>query len=98
MGTMVIESCHSTWVFDPERRRFRRILKGLEFQHGTVSTQWRPYYLLEADPHSEYFTVWLNPEGSRLLRSWRHGVDCVECREQVTGPLSLDDIRHTMRL
>ena len=25
----VLESCHSTWIFDTERMRFRRVLKGL---------------------------------------------------------------------
>ena len=44
---LVLESCHSTWVFDPERRRFRRILKGGEVEERPVTTPWRTYYGLE---------------------------------------------------
>ena len=25
----VLESCHSTWIFDTDKMRFRRVLKGL---------------------------------------------------------------------
>jgi hypothetical protein len=30
MDTVIVESCHSTWVFDLTRMRFCRILKGIE--------------------------------------------------------------------
>jgi hypothetical protein len=44
------------------------------------------------DPHSESFTVLLNVEGSRLIRSWRHTGECTQCGENVTTQLSLHDI------
>lgn len=93
MEPLVFESCHSTWLFDTERMRFRRILKGLESGPRHVATDWRPYFGLEVDPHGEYFSVLLNQEGSRLLRSWRHTSECTECGENVTAELSLDDLR-----
>jgi hypothetical protein len=94
---LVVESCHSTWLFDTERMRFRRILKGLDLDAQQASTAWRPYYGLEMDPLSESFVVMLNPEGSRLLRSWRHVEHCPQCGGQTTAELSLDDLRLAAR-
>ena len=93
MNPIVFESCHSTWLFEPERMRFRRILKGLESGSGEVTTEWRPYFGLEVDQQGEYFVVLLNPDGSRLLRSWRHTSDCTECGSHMTGEHSLENLR-----
>jgi hypothetical protein len=92
-GLFVLESCHSTWIFDTERLRFRRILKGLELDAHAATTSWRPYFGLEIDPISESFVVLLNPEGSRLLRSWRHVEHCSQCGGDQTAELSLEDLR-----
>ncbi len=88
---LVLESCHSTWLFDTGRMRFRRILKGLDLD---ASTAWRPYFGLELDPLSESFVVLLNPEGTRLLRSWRHVEHCPQCGGDATAELSVDDLRN----
>jgi hypothetical protein len=96
MEPLVFESCHSTWLFDTERMRFRRILKGLESGPRHVATDWRAYFGLEVDPQGEYFSVLLAKDGSRLLRSWRHTADCTECGEQVTSELSLNDLRSAL--
>jgi hypothetical protein len=79
MEPLVLESCHSTWLFDTERMRFRRVLKGLE-DSRRATTDWRPYYGLDLDPVSESFVVLLNEDGTRLLASrralhavWRRG-------------------------
>ena len=95
MLSTVFESCNSTWVFDGEHMRFRRTLKGIEVDDRTVSTQWRPYYGLEVASDSDAFTVLLNPEGSRLIRSWRHTGYCRQCGGDGhgTAELSLEDIR-----
>ena len=90
---LVLESCHSTWVFDTTQMRFRRILKGLDLDARDASTAWRPYYGLELDPLSESFVVLLNPEGSRLLRSWRHVQHCPQCGGDATAELSIQDLR-----
>jgi hypothetical protein len=93
MEPLVLESCHSTWLFDTERMRFRRILKGLDLDSRHATTDWRPYYGLDLDPVSESFVVLLNQEGTRLLRSWRHVEHCSQCGGEATGELSLDELR-----
>ncbi|MDA8073195.1 MAG: hypothetical protein M0Z82_16750 [Actinomycetota bacterium] len=97
MEPLVLESCHSTWLFDPERMRFRRILKGLESESHQTATGWRPYFGLDIDPLSESFVVRLNPEGTRLLRSWRHVDHCAQCGGEATTELSLDDLQSAAR-
>ncbi len=57
----VLESCHSTWIFDTDRLRFRRVLKGLALDVPSATTAWRAYYGLEIDPISESFVVMLEP-------------------------------------
>ena len=89
----ILESCHSTWIFDTERMRFRRILKGLALETHAATTAWRAYFGLEIDDISDSFLVMLNPEGTRLLRSWRHVDQCPQCGGAATAELSLDDLR-----
>lgn len=91
--TIVLESCHSTWIFDTVRLRFRRILKGLDLDAAAASTAWRQYFGLELDPLSESFVVLLNPEGTRLLRSWRHVEHCPQCGGEATVEMSIDELR-----
>ena len=86
LDVFALDSCHSTWIFDPRRLRFRRILKGVAFKGRPVFTQWRPYSQLQLDFEGEGFTVYLNPARTRLIRSWRahsglqpvrrFGIDC----------------------
>ena len=90
---LVLESCHSTWIFDTERMRFRRVLKGLALETHAATTAWRAYYGLEVDPISESFVVLLNAEGTRLLRSWRHVKECPQCGGNQTAELSLEELR-----
>ena len=45
------------------------------------------------DPLSESFVVLLNPEGTRLLRSWRHVEHCPQCGGNQTAELSLAELR-----
>jgi hypothetical protein len=96
MKATVLESCHSTWIFDTDRKRFRRVLKDIEVGHHAVSTQWRNYFELQVDPADETFTVILLADHSRMIRSWRHTQDCVQCGGHVTEELSLKDIRHAV--
>jgi hypothetical protein len=98
METIILESCHSTWVIDPDRMRFRRILKHLEVGHESVTTDWRSYYQFHFDPQAETFTVSLNPEGTRRIRSWRHTEDCVQCGGHVTAELSLEQLRNAVSI
>ncbi len=96
MKATIFESCHSTWIFDTGRMRFRRILNDIEVGRHAVSTAWRPYFELDADPASETFTVVLTADRSRQIRSWRHTADCVECGGHVTAELSLEDINRAV--
>jgi hypothetical protein len=93
---LVLESCHSTWIFDPRHLRFRRILKGIEVGHRTVATEWRPYWQVQLDPEGEGFTVFLNSSRTRLIRSWRHTRGCSQCGTSNTVELSLEDIHLTL--
>lgn len=90
---MIFESCHATWIFDTEGMRFRRILKSVEVDGQPVATQWRAYFGLEHDERSESFTVLLNPEHTKLLRSWRHTDACTQCGGNVTAELSLEELQ-----
>lgn len=92
---LVLDSCHSTWLFDVVQHRFRRVLKGLDVDPALAATDWRPYERLELAEGSEAFVVVLDPSGTRRIRSWRHVADCEQCEGEgeVTSELSLEDLR-----
>ena len=92
MELLVVESCHSTWVFDTDGKRFCRILRGIAMEDHPVTTHWRPYHGLVLSEDSDAFTVVLNAEETRLIRSWRHTDDCPQCNGRVTSELSRGDI------
>lgn len=92
MEEIVIESCHSTWVIDMANSRFRRMVKGTGPGSASVATEWQACFGVEVDPRSESFVVLLNPEGTRLLRSWRHVEHCAQCGGEATSELSLRDL------
>jgi hypothetical protein len=94
---IIIESCHSTWIIDMEHSRFRRLVKGSNNGATPASTEWQACYGVEIDPLSESFVVLLNPEGTRLLRSWRHVEHCSQCGGEATSELSLRDLRTAVR-
>jgi hypothetical protein len=96
LGILVLESCHSTWIFDPRQLEFCRILKGIEVGGQSVVTEWRPYWQVQLDPEGEGFTVYLNGAGTRLIRSWRHGTNCEQCGASHTAVLFLEDIHRTL--
>lgn len=88
---LVVDSCHSTWLFDAKGRRFRRFLKG---RHVTrVGTGWRPFDRLVLDPRTEAFVVVLDRAGSRHLESWRHlDEHCERCGARGLVELSIEDL------
>jgi hypothetical protein len=90
--TRLLESCHSTWVFQPERMRFRRVPLGATVGI-TSESEWQPYHRLDIDLSTGAFAVALNPEGTRLLRSWLHFEPCIHCQTgDETAELSLEVI------
>lgn len=95
-GFLVLESCHSTWLFDTVNHRFRRVLKG-SLGDTSVSTEWRSYHRLVLHPDSDAFVVFLDASGTRLLRSWRHTAHCDQCGGGATAEMSLADLRRVAR-
>ena len=93
MHIITLESCHSTWIFDTRQLRFCRVLRGIAVGRRQVSTEWRPYWELEIDPHGKSFTVILDERRTRLIRSSIHTSACVECGGSRTSEVSLEDIR-----
>ena len=96
LDVLILESCHSTWIFDPRRLEFCRILKGVEVASRSVVTKWRPYWQVQLDPEAEGFTVYLNATGTRLIRSWRHATNCKQCFASDTAELSVQDIHRVL--
>jgi hypothetical protein len=90
---IVLESCHSTWLFDTTRKQFCRLLHRGPDRVTPVVTEWRSYFRLLMHPDSEAFVVFLDGTGTRLLRSWRHLEHCAQCGGNVTSEYSLDDLR-----
>ncbi|MGD0219561.1 MAG: hypothetical protein ABSC73_03740 [Acidimicrobiales bacterium] len=93
---VVVESCHSTWLFDTVDRRFCRVLRN-SAQPSAVASDWRPYDRLVVEDRTGAFVVFLDQLGTRLLRSWRHAADCVHCDRDVTSEMSLGELRRVTR-
>jgi hypothetical protein len=96
LRVVLLESCHSTWIFDPRQLEFCRILKGVEVGSRPVATTWRPYWQVQLDSKGEGFTVYLNAARTRQLRSWRHTKNCGQCAGSDTAELSLEEIHLTL--
>jgi hypothetical protein len=89
---LVLESCHSTFVFDPRRMRFRRVLKGLGLDPAEAATEWRRYFALDNDPRAGSFVVYLDRVGPRHLRAWKHEEPCLHCGIDNTADLSTSEL------
>lgn len=79
MSYEVVESCHSRWVFDRERGRFRRVPRGGDIDLPVPDEEWTDYFGIEHSLDSDDFVVKLNEGGTRLLRSFRHHEPCPHC-------------------
>jgi hypothetical protein len=96
MHIITLESCHSTWIFDPRQLRFCRILRGIAVGRRRISTEWRPYWELEIDPQGRNFTVFLDEARTRLVRASIHTPSCAMCSASPTTELSLEDIHRAV--
>ncbi|HZQ85340.1 MAG TPA: hypothetical protein VFA83_10905 [Acidimicrobiales bacterium] len=92
-NVLVIESCNSTWLFDHDKARFRRVPRGTPLDLPAPEAEWQRFHRLEVDPDTDAFLVHLNESGSRLLRSFRHTPPCQQCEPHGTVELSLEAIR-----
>jgi hypothetical protein len=66
-----IDSAHSMWLFDTERRRFRRLPLDANPDAPALDSDWEPYFALEVDDATGAFTVSVNEDGTQLLRAFR---------------------------
>jgi len=66
-----IESAHSLWLFDTERKRFRRLPRGVDPDSLALDVDWESYHALDVDEATGAFTVTLDEAGTRLLRAFR---------------------------
>lgn len=99
----ILESCHSLWIFDPARMRFRRAPRGSRLDMPSPESEWARYYRLEVDASSGAFAVGLTPDDTRVLRSRLHIDPCRHCGgggspggSDRTAELSLDAIRRNL--
>ncbi len=96
VSVRVLQSCHSLWIFEPERGRFRRVPRGTRLDMPSPQNEWTPYYRLELDASSGAFSVGLNPDDTRVLRSWIHADPCRHCSADQTGELSVEAIQRAL--
>lgn len=87
-----VESCHSTWLFDTDRMRFRRVPRGLPVDGLALERDWEPYFGLELAAESGAFAVVLNESGTRFLRSWRHTEPCGHCSPAPPADVDITDV------
>jgi hypothetical protein len=66
-----IDSAHSIWLFDTDRMRFRRLPKEADPDAPSLEADWQVYFALVEDDKTGAFTVALNEDRTRLLRSFR---------------------------
>ena len=90
-ATRVLESCHSTWLFDDENLMFCRVIK-TDHSLSIAASEWTAFCQLEFEEGTDSFVVWLNEDGTRRLRSWRHLDHCDSCGGEATTELDLTAI------
>jgi len=82
--TLCLRSCNSLWIFDVERRRFRR-LPGAVSVDIAAPGDWQPFVALHVDPATGAFRVTLNEEHTRVIRSWLHDEPCRHCQTEAAA-------------
>lgn len=79
---LYFESCNTSWCFDQENLRFKRIPRPVGKQASKSDfavAPWEEYFEINLSDSTDEFTVVLNEAESRLLRSWTHSENCVHC-------------------
>jgi hypothetical protein len=96
MEAVVLDACHSIWIFDLDRKRYSRILRGLERSSRRVASEWRSYSYLEIDESDARFSLFLGADRSRIIRSWIHTHDCRQCAVRQTTDFWMEDLREAL--
>jgi hypothetical protein len=87
-----IDSCTFTWIFDLQRRTFRRVPSGTSVTGPVPPGAWIAYHRLDLHGDAGCFAVTLNPEGTHILRSWLHVPPCRHCGPVLSGRASTADL------
>ncbi len=100
---LYFESCNTSWCFDQQSRRFKRIPRPTGRQASATDfavVKWEEYFALNFNDGSDEFTVALNSEESKLLRSWRHSDNCTHCfgdeAAYSTEEISVSELSHLL--
>ncbi len=88
----VIESCTFRWIFDLQRRVFRRVPSGTSVTGPVSPGAWIAYHRLDLHWDAGCFAVTLDPEGTHILRSWLHVPPCRHCGPVLSGRVSTADL------
>jgi hypothetical protein len=91
----ILESCHSLWLFEPGRMRFRRLPRGVHLDTPAVDRDWTAYQRLDVDLATGMFVIALNPDGTQLLRAWVHDNPCRHCAD-ATAEFSVAALREAL--
>lgn len=75
----ILESCAFIWLFDVDRRRFRRVPVGAALHVPAPPTAWTDYFDLQVDEDPPTFRVSLNADRTSVLRSSYHAGPCLLC-------------------
>jgi hypothetical protein len=79
-----IDSAHSVWLFDTDRMRFRRLPKDADPDVPSLERDWQEYFALIEDATTGAFTVALNEDQTRLLRSFREPASTQDRTAEIT--------------
>lgn len=90
MGFRRVDSCHSTWLIDAERRRFCRLPRGSKVERASLESRWEPYYEFEVSAHDVAYVLALNETRTRLLRFWEHTDPCPHCEGEATAEVEVE--------
>jgi hypothetical protein len=84
----VLESHHSKWIFDEAGRCFARIPKHAD---PAAPVEWRPYDRLIVQEDVDAFLIFLDHDGSRVIRARRH--EPPFATGEVTEEFSVEELR-----
>lgn len=91
----ILESCHSLWLFDQGRMRFRRLPRGSDLELPSTDRDWTEYHSFDLDLTAGTFVVGLSVDGTWLQRAWVHDDPCPHCGN-ATAEFSVAGLREAL--
>jgi hypothetical protein len=89
----VLDSCSFTWVFDEQRRRFRRVPRGAALDLPAPRGAWITYDRVELNDARGSFAVFADAGGTHVFRCWLHRDPCPRCRPAGEDGIDVDEMR-----